>query len=102
MIKTILGIPIMLALTAGMVQAKTCGKRDKMVVQLQEKYSENLRMGGLQKVQGGQSVLEIWTSETTGTYTVLLTRADGVSCVMAAGTDVFFAEAEPALEGTES
>ncbi len=102
MIKTMLGIPVMFALSAGMGQAKTCSEREKLVVQLQEKYSENLRMGGLQKVRGGQSVLEIWTSEETGTYTVLLTRADGVSCVMAAGTDVFFAEAEPVAEGSES
>ncbi|MDJ0631080.1 MAG: hypothetical protein QNJ44_22675 [Rhodobacter sp.] len=45
-----------------------------------------LAAGGLRsQVQ----LFEIWASEATGTWTVLLTRPDGTSCVMATGTHWF-------------
>lgn len=37
---------------------------------------------GLQKSQG---IVEIYSSETTGSWTILMTRPDGVSCLIAAG-----------------
>ena len=40
--------------------------------------------GGL---RNGNSVFEIWKSDEKGTWTILMTMADGRSCVMASGTN---------------
>ena len=66
------------------VQAQTvnCMPREALIESLQMKFGESLTGGGL---QNAQQLLEIWSSETTGSFTVLITRADGVSCVVAAG-----------------
>ncbi|WP_245706523.1 hypothetical protein [Ruegeria marina] len=64
---------------------------------MQEKYSEQLTAGGLQPTRSGQSVIEFWASTETGTFTVLLTDANGVSCIVAAGTDYFQASPVPVV-----
>ncbi|MCA0870465.1 hypothetical protein LCL97_06495 [Seohaeicola saemankumensis] len=76
--------------------ASACADRDTVISRLSADYSEQLTIGGLQKVRGGQSVMEIWASAETGTYTVLMTDARGVSCIVAAGTDFF--QATPAKD----
>ena len=63
---------------------------------LQSKYAEVLAGRGIQEVGNQNAILEIWASEETGTFTVLLTNAAGISCVMAAG-DHWFAESAPQL-----
>ncbi len=73
--------------------AQNCGQRGAVIQQLADKYSETLKVGGLQKVQGAQVLMEIWASPETGTFTVLLTKPDGAACIVAAGTDWF--EVEP-------
>ena len=61
-----------------------------MIAKLQDSYSEELAFGGLQKTRGAQSVMEVWTSKETGSYTVLVTQANGIqSCIVAVGTDFF-------------
>lgn len=69
------------------VFANNCADRDMVVERLQSKYQESLAGGGLQKSKDSQSVVEVWASEETGTFTVMLTRPDGVTCVVATGTD---------------
>jgi len=78
-----------LILSAGTATAQSCAARDAIVDRLQQKYSERLAAGGLQPLSGGASVIELWASAETGTFTVLLTRASGISCSVAAGTDYF-------------
>ena len=84
-----------LSLTFGMAAlappafAANCALRDTVVERLQGKYAEQLTVGGLQSGGNAQSVLEIWASDETGTFTVLMTNANGINCVMAAGTDFF-------------
>jgi hypothetical protein len=82
-----------LALIPGIASAASCGARDSVIANLKDKYAEELRVGGLQNVRGSHSVMEIWVNDETKTFTVLLTQANGISCIVAAGTDFF--EAAP-------
>ncbi|MEM6662870.1 MAG: hypothetical protein AAF666_11920 [Pseudomonadota bacterium] len=59
-----------------------CGKRDDIISQLQRKYGETRRSLG---VQQGRGVVEIYASAETGSWTILVTDARGMSCLMAAG-----------------
>ncbi len=78
------------ALTPAPVQAQTmrggqrmlCGDRTDIVSQLGEKYGERRRSLG---VTGRCGVLEIFVSDETGSWTILLTNAHGTTCLMAAG-----------------
>ncbi len=97
-----------LSLTFGMaaaappVFAATCGAREDLVTQLREKFSEELTVGGLQQAGDETTIFEVWSSGKTGTYTVLISNPNGVSCVVAAGTDFFKARPKAAPEGTGS
>lgn len=62
----------------------SCGNRDMVVERLASGYGESFQGGGL---QSEERVFEVWFSEDQSTWTILLTRADGVSCVMASGTN---------------
>lgn len=67
--------------------ASNCANRDTVVERLQSKYHEELAAGGIQKAASTNAIVEVWASHETGTFTVLLTRPNGVTCVMATGTD---------------
>ena len=47
-------------------------------------------------------MMEIWASDETGTFTVLLSHANGITCVVAAGTDFFRNTPQPEQDGTAS
>ena len=104
MFKRALGclLPAALSIIMSPVWAANCAKRDHVVERLQSKFSEQLTVGGLQRLRDQLSVLEIWSSQETGTYTVLLTDPNGVSCILAAGTDFFEATRKVIPEGTAS
>ncbi|MGR3617145.1 MAG: hypothetical protein ACU0BB_14025 [Paracoccaceae bacterium] len=91
-----------MAATAPPASAATCAMRDAVVERLQSKFSEQLTVGGLQTGRTAQSVMEIWASDETGTFTVLLTNPNGISCIVAAGTDFFQAAPNPTPVGTPS
>jgi hypothetical protein len=59
-----------------------CAERTRVVQKLLERFGETLRSVGLQR---GDGVVEVYSSETTGTWTILVTRPDGISCLLAAG-----------------
>jgi hypothetical protein len=59
-----------------------CGKRTDMVRQLSEKYGETRRSMGLAE---GRGVVELYASEETGSWTILMTSPQGIACMMAAG-----------------
>jgi hypothetical protein len=71
-----------LAPAALAAQQSNCAPRDAVIERLTEKYAEQLTAGGL---QSENTVLEVWTSENTGSFTVLLTYANGMTCIMASG-----------------
>ncbi|MEL6482149.1 MAG: hypothetical protein AAFQ75_11915 [Pseudomonadota bacterium] len=70
-----------------------CGERDKIVADLARKYGETRRSYGLSRSQG---VIEVYASES-GSWTILITRRDGLSCLMAAG-EAYEAEVAAAPE----
>ncbi|MBE0453596.1 hypothetical protein [Roseovarius autotrophicus] len=63
-------------------QATTCLPRTALVERLEGRYKEHLAGGGL---QNPQQLLEVWASDETGSFTVFVTRPDGISCVVATG-----------------
>ncbi len=72
------------ALPTALHAQNNCAARDSVVDKLSVKYGEAFAGGGL---QNAQSVFEVWFSEEKGTWTILMTRADGTSCIMASGTN---------------
>lgn len=66
-----------------------CAARAEMTERLQDLYQETLVAGGLQDGVEQVSMMEIYASTETGTYTVIVTSAEGLSCIVATGTDYF-------------
>ncbi len=60
----------------------SCAPRMDLVEKLSAQYSEGLVGGGL---QSHKELLEVWSSPETGSFTILVTNANGVSCIVAAG-----------------
>lgn len=79
-------LPGFLAITALPAAAETpnCADRATIVERLSSGYGENFAGGG---VRNAQSIFEVWFSDESGTWTILMTTPDGRSCVMAAGTN---------------
>ena len=71
-----------LAPPANAQAVQNCMARANLVEALASKYKEGLVGGGL---QNEQQLLEVWSSDETGSFTVLVTRPDGISCIVAAG-----------------
>ena len=73
-----------LALTPGLLHAQSnCAAREHVVDRLEGRYGEAFSGGGL---RNAESIFEVWLSEEKGTWTILMTRSDGISCIMASGT----------------
>lgn len=65
-----------------LAQAVTCLPRDVLVSSLETAHGEQLTGGGL---QNQARVIEIWSSDKTGSFTVFVTRTDGIACIVATG-----------------
>ncbi len=63
-------------------QGITCLSREVLVERLENRYTEHLIGGGL---QNPLQLLEVWASGEKGSFTVFVTRPDGVSCIIATG-----------------
>ncbi|MEM8570529.1 MAG: hypothetical protein AAGG56_06415 [Pseudomonadota bacterium] len=63
-------------------QVRACADRGKVIERLEERYGETLKSVGLHKNRG---VIEVYASSSTGTWTILLTRPDGLACLVASG-----------------
>lgn len=63
-------------------QQMICGNRAQIVGRLGQKYGETRRSIGL---TGRRGVVELFASDETGSWTILLTNPQGVTCLMAAG-----------------
>ena len=68
----------------GPVQAAhlVCGDRTSLLKALSDLYKEKPRALGLSAT--GNAVYEVYTSQT-GTWTIIMTTAAGITCIMAAG-----------------
>ena len=63
-------------------QARTCGERAKLVERLQTGFGETRTGAGM---SGGNSIIEVFASEENGTWTIIVTKPSGQSCLVAAG-----------------
>ncbi|MCU9848049.1 hypothetical protein OEZ60_08525 [Defluviimonas sp. WL0024] len=60
----------------------SCADRDEMTETLSRKYSESLTGAGL---QSSKRLVELWSSAETGTFSIIITRPNGMSCLVASG-----------------
>lgn len=80
---TIASVLLGIVTTSLPAQAQTqCSSRANLVSQLTEKYGEVSQGVGL---QSASQVIEVWSSKKTGSWTIIASRADGMSCVLATG-----------------
>jgi hypothetical protein len=76
-------LALMLILLAGPVQAQSnCAPRERVIGRLAERYSETPRMIG---ITAQNNALEVYASDETGTWTIIVTYANGMTCVSATG-----------------
>lgn len=67
---------------AAPAETRTCAAHTQVVERLAERYGETLQSMGMHSSNG---LLEVYASESTGTWTILVTSPDGTSCLIAAG-----------------
>ena len=74
----------------------SCAARSDIVTWLTRDHAEKLNAIGMKT---DHQLVEIWSSDKTGTWTILLSKADGVSCIIAGGThfEASFPEVEAKL-----
>ena len=73
-----------------------CGERQKAIDYLADKHNETPTEMGL---ASNGSVLEVISSES-GSWTIIVTRPDGVSCMIASGQS--WERLEPVILGSDS
>lgn len=80
-------VAVILSFSGGISTAGTvsCGPRVSIVEKLGEVYGESRRGAGL--MAGEDALVEIYVSEESGTWTVLKSLPNGISCIMAVGSD---------------
>jgi hypothetical protein len=74
-----------------------CGPRAELVKALAARYSETPTVVGL---IDEKSIIEIFSQINGDTWTQVITRADGISCIIAAGKGLQFVP--PKVLGTDS
>lgn len=84
-----------LTASAALAQESPCGPTGKVEDRIAKEYGESLIGAGI--VAGG--VLFTTTNPTTGTFTVMLRRKDGVTCVLMGGTG--YAIQDPTIPGVK-
>ena len=62
-------------------QTSNCASRDAVIQKLSNVGEIQIGIG----LDNKGSLMEIWTSEATGTWTVVMTFTNGMSCVMTYG-----------------
>jgi hypothetical protein len=63
-------------------EGQVCAERAKVVKKLFDRFGETLKSVGMHQ---DDAVIEVYSSDDTGTWTILVTRTDGTSCLLAAG-----------------
>lgn len=62
----------------------SCMNRDQLVHSLSQRYGEDLLGRGLQTPH---TLLEVWSSDSTGSFTIFVTNPNGQACIVATGED---------------
>lgn len=82
LIASALVFPTLTPADATQNQNRMCGKRDKIAALLHNRFDE--APIGVGVGRSGKTVYEVYTS-AKGTWTVMVTIASGLSCIMASG-----------------
>ena len=83
--KSLLAATAVLTLTTSIAEAqqtRNCATRDRVVNRLAESYGESRQSIGL---GANNSVVEVFASEETGTWTITVTMPNGMTCLVATG-----------------
>lgn len=79
------GLAALIAATqAAHPEGIACGARAAIVAQLTERYHETRRGIG---IAANNAVLEVFASEESGTFSILVTLPSGQSCLIASGAE---------------
>ncbi len=90
-----LGVGLILLTTQTLhAEGATCGIRARVLEHLQASYGERRQAAGL---AGQTQMVEVYASDETGSWTILVTSASGISCIVAAGSD--FETVPPPIAG---
>ncbi|MGB3243685.1 MAG: hypothetical protein WBB25_04085 [Sulfitobacter sp.] len=74
---------IVLALTTDVAaQGRNCGPRETVVTRLADGYGETRQSMGL---GANNAVIEVFASGETGSWTITVTQANGLTCLVASG-----------------
>ena len=76
------GLYLVTAAHAAAQQIRNCGSRPQVVERLTSTYGETRQSVGM---GANNSLIEVFASSETGTWTITMTRADGVTCLIASG-----------------
>ncbi len=76
-------------------QSANCAPRDQIIEHLKNNYGEHPIMMGLTPQN---TVMEVFTSNETGTWTITVTLPNGTTCLVASGQNIQAIEA--AAKGT--
>ncbi|MEM7075549.1 MAG: hypothetical protein AAGA28_09490 [Pseudomonadota bacterium] len=76
-----IGAAIAIGLT-GPAFASNCAPREMVIERLASKYGESRQSMGL---GANNAVVEVFASEETGTWTITVTSASGMTCLVASG-----------------
>lgn len=72
---------LILSTTSALAQAQ-CGQREMVLATLAEKFGETRRGMGIAANNG---VMEVFASDTSGSWTITVTMPDGMTCLVASG-----------------
>lgn len=82
--------------TSAIAEENPCAPREIVVQTLLEEFSETPRYAGL---NGDNSIVEMFASDDTGTWTLLVSMANGISCLVASGFNFTEMDAAPSPTG---
>jgi len=70
------------ATTPAQAQNRNCAPHDTVVERLAQSYGESRQVIAM---NADTSVLEVFASDESGTWTITVTKAGGLTCIVAAG-----------------
>ncbi len=74
---------VILATQATQAQQASCAERARVIERLETKYGESRQSVGLSANNG---VVETYANAESGTWTIVITLPNGMTCLMAAGS----------------
>lgn len=93
-----IGLMMLAASHAHSQTSRNCGPRDRVIERLASAYGESRQSIGL---GGNNQVVEMYASIDTGTWTIIITSPNGLTCLVASGQSFeATAESDAIISGT--